>query len=208
MSYRDNLLALNGELVISVESFLKEKGLNCILDSQETVKNSLGYVRLLLNGATALEKFKYRLIKKYLIILLDNKQDTMLLDLKDKLNKLSNEEFDYFKCRAELKKTHRVRLNLPELSLILSSQLQRDVITKESVDKVIIPALQRQYRLDGYDIIDITCDETEFDPYRITVKYYQTIQEAEAVFNANKQQRLCELRNQINKREKLLQNNY
>jgi hypothetical protein len=205
MSYRDNLLALNGELVIAVENFLKEKGLNYTLNNHEMVKNSLGYVRLLLNGATALEKVKYKLIKKYLTILLDNKQDTTLLELKDNLNKISNEKFDYFKCRAELKKTHKVRLNLPELLLTLSSQAQRDVITRESVDKVIVPSLQRQYRLDGYDIIDITCEETEFDPYRITVKYYQTIQEAEAVFNADKQQRLCDLRNQINKREKFLQ---
>jgi hypothetical protein len=82
------------------------------------------------------------------------------------------------------------------------------VISKESIDKVIIPSLHRQYRLDGYDIIDITYTETELDPYVITVKYYQTIQEAETVFNADKQQRLCELRNKINKREKLLQNNY
>mgnify|MGYP001174103710 FL=1 len=201
MSYRENLLTRNKDMVSKVEEFLKNKGLKSVLDSQQVVQNTLSYIQLLLRGAEEKDREEYKLIKKYLKTLLSNKCDPAIQTLLEKIEDVSDRKFDYIRDRQVLT-THRV-INLKITGEILQGSVQRDLLTAKILNESI-KLIEKSFKEAELEIKDLSVNEGAYEAWKIEIKYYEKEADASTRFYKNKQVELDGLRATLNKREKYL----
>lgn len=201
MSYRENLLTRNKDMVSKVEEFLKNKGLKSVLDSQQVVQNTLSYIQLLLRGAEEKDREEYKLIKKYLKTLLSNKCDPAIQTLLEKIEDVSDRKFDYIRDRQVLT-THR-DIKLLITGEILQVSVQRDLLTAKILNESI-KLIEKSFKEAELEIKDLSVNEGAYEAWKIEIKYYEKEADASTRFYKNKQVELDGLRATLNKREKYL----
>ena len=201
MSYRENLLTRNKDMVSKVEEFLKNKGLKSVLDSQQVVQNTLSYIQLLLRGAEEKDREEYKLIKKYLKTLLSNKCDPAIQTLLEKIEDVSDRKSDYIIDRQVLT-THR-DIKLLITGEILQVSVQRDLLTAKILNESI-KLIEKSFKEAELEIKDLSVNEGAYEAWKIEIKYYEKEADASTRFYKNKQVELDGLRATLNKREKYL----